>query len=60
MVKTRTPLSAGAPASSPPSVPPARNPGLPLELDWVEDVRVNLSAVERLAATLGTRRSVKK
>ena len=38
----------------------ARNPGVPLELDWVRDVRVNLSAVERRAATLGTRRSVKK
>jgi deoxyribose-phosphate aldolase len=60
MVQTRTPPSAGAPASSPPPAPPARNPGLPLELDWVEDVRVNLSAVERRAATLGTRRSVKK
>lgn len=33
---------------------------MPLELDWVRDVRVNLSAVERRAATLGTRRSVKK
>jgi len=31
-----------------------------LELDWVREVRVNLSAVERRAATLGTRRSVKK
>jgi deoxyribose-phosphate aldolase len=38
----------------------ARNPGMPLELDWVREVRVNLSAVERRAATLGTRRSVKK
>lgn len=37
-----------------------RNPGLPLELDWVEEVRVNRSAVERRAATMGTRRSVKK
>lgn len=37
-----------------------RNPGMPLELDWVEQVRVNRSAVERRAATLGTRRSVKK
>ena len=37
-----------------------RNPGIPLELDWVRDVRVNRSAVERRAATLGTRRSVKK
>lgn len=41
-----------------PAVP--RNPGMPLELDWVEQVRVNRSAVERRAATLGTRRSVKK
>jgi deoxyribose-phosphate aldolase len=42
--------------------PPAdtRNPGMPLELDWVREVRVNRSAVERRAATLGTRRSVKK
>jgi deoxyribose-phosphate aldolase len=31
-----------------------------LELDWMRDVRVNRSAVERRAATLGTRRSVKK
>ena len=37
-----------------------RNPGLPLDLDWVRSVRVNRSAVERRAATLGTRRSVKK
>lgn len=37
-----------------------RNPGLPLDLGWVNDVRVNLSAAERRAATLGTRRSVKK
>lgn len=38
----------------------ARNPGFPLELDWIRDVRVNRSAVERRAATIGTRRSVKK
>ena len=37
-----------------------RNPGMPLELEWVEDVRVNRSAVERRAATLRTRRTVKK
>jgi deoxyribose-phosphate aldolase len=37
-----------------------RNPGMPLELDWVEEVRVNRSAVERRAATLKTRRTVKK
>jgi deoxyribose-phosphate aldolase len=33
---------------------------VPLDLDWVEAVRVNRSAVERRAATLGTRRGVKK
>jgi deoxyribose-phosphate aldolase len=33
---------------------------MPLELDWVENARVNRSAVERRAATLRTRRTVKK
>ena len=37
-----------------------RNPGMPLELEWVEGVRVNRSAVERRAATLPARRTVKK
>jgi deoxyribose-phosphate aldolase len=37
-----------------------RNPGMPLELEWVEEARVNRSAVERRAATLRTRRTVKK
>jgi deoxyribose-phosphate aldolase len=37
-----------------------RNPGMPLDLDWVRSVRVNRSAVERRAATLSTRRTVKK
>lgn len=37
-----------------------RNTGMPLELDWVEEVLVNRSAVERRAATLRTRRTVKK
>ena len=36
------------------------NPGMPLDLDLVTGVRVNLSAVERRAATLPTRRTVKK
>jgi deoxyribose-phosphate aldolase len=31
-----------------------------LNLDWVEEVRVNTSAVERRASTIGTRRSVNK
>jgi deoxyribose-phosphate aldolase len=37
-----------------------RNPGIPLDLGWVREVRVNRSALERRAATIGTRRSVKK
>jgi len=37
-----------------------RNPGMPLELGWVEDATVNRSATERRAATLTKRRSVKK
>jgi deoxyribose-phosphate aldolase len=37
-----------------------RNPGTPLDLDWVTGIRVNRSAVERRAGTMGTRRTVKK
>ncbi|GLQ06203.1 deoxyribose-phosphate aldolase [Sneathiella chinensis] len=37
-----------------------RNPGMPFSLDAVEDIHVNLSAVERRASTLGGRRTVKK
>ncbi|HEU5229615.1 MAG TPA: deoxyribose-phosphate aldolase [Ktedonobacteraceae bacterium] len=37
-----------------------RNPGMALDMDWVSSVRVNRSAVERRAATLTTRRTVKK
>lgn len=37
-----------------------RNPGIPLELGWVQGVSANRSAVERRAATLTARRSVKK
>jgi deoxyribose-phosphate aldolase len=37
-----------------------RNPGLPLDLDWALKTNVNRSAVERRAATIGTRRTVKK
>jgi deoxyribose-phosphate aldolase len=51
-----------APAASPShganSFP--RNAGMPLTLAWFEGVQVNTSAAERRAATLTTRRSVKK
>jgi len=36
------------------------NRGMPLNLDWVEDVHVNLSAVERRSDTMTKRRTVKK
>lgn len=37
-----------------------RNPGMELDLDWVRAVQANTSAIERRAATLPGRRSVKK
>ena len=50
------------PHSAPAHTGPAhqRNPGFPLDLDWVERVRMNRSALERRAATLPGRRTVKK
>ena len=44
----------------PPSGYVDRNPGVPLDLDVVRSIRVNRSAVERRAATIPTRRTVKK
>jgi len=43
-----------------PQVTHARNPGMPLDLDWVAAVQANTPAIERRAATLAGRRSVKK
>jgi deoxyribose-phosphate aldolase len=66
MVRSPTADDAHAPVrerstpASPAAAHPDRNPGTPLDLELVEEVRVNRSAVERRAATLGTRRSVKK
>ncbi|NKX43155.1 deoxyribose-phosphate aldolase [Roseicyclus persicicus] len=37
-----------------------RNEGMPLDLDWVRGVQANTSAIERRAATLPGRRTVKK
>ncbi|MCT8330287.1 deoxyribose-phosphate aldolase [Albidovulum sediminis] len=37
-----------------------RNPGVPLTLDWFDHIAVNTPAAERRAATLTTRRTVKK
>jgi deoxyribose-phosphate aldolase len=37
-----------------------RNPGMALDLDWIARVQANTSAIERRAATLPGRRTVKK
>jgi deoxyribose-phosphate aldolase len=43
-----------------PNIAQGRNKGTPLHRDWFENIQVNLSASERRAATMGTRRTVKK
>lgn len=43
-----------------PQLQDARNPGMMLDMDWVRAARTNRSAIERRAATLPGRRSVKK
>ena len=43
-----------------PQVTEARNPGMALDLDWVRAARANSPAIERRAATLPGRRTVKK
>ncbi|MEX2179097.1 MAG: deoxyribose-phosphate aldolase [Gemmatimonadaceae bacterium] len=48
------------PLKRPPGETLERNPGMPLDLDAVRAIRVNRSAVERRAATIPTRRTVKK
>ena len=55
------------PASSPPPklaaakpAVPVRNPGFALDLDWVGRIRMNRSALERRAGSIGARRTVKK
>ncbi|HKV70973.1 MAG TPA: hypothetical protein VJN62_06965, partial [Gemmatimonadales bacterium] len=52
-------ISRGDRPSEPPAEP-VRNPGVPLDLELVSSIRVNRSAVERRAATLPKRRTVKK
>ncbi len=39
---------------------PGRNPGTAFEPEWLQEVRVNTSAVERRAANIAARRTVKK
>src|SRR5215469_9054111 len=58
-------LTNGAPETAAPLAmlagrPLLANRGIPLNLDWLERVRVNTSAVERRAQTHTARRTVKK
>jgi deoxyribose-phosphate aldolase len=57
---TPSPIDPAAWSAGDPDQPPARNPGMPLDLDLVLRTRVNRSAAERRVATLPARRTVKK
>jgi deoxyribose-phosphate aldolase len=57
-MKTMSTLSSAT--AQLPQVHEPRNPGMELDLDWVARVQANTSAIERRAATLPGRRSVKK
>jgi deoxyribose-phosphate aldolase len=54
------PLAPTQRVGRPPADRIERNPGMALDLDIVRAIRVNRSAVERRAATIPTRRTVKK
>jgi deoxyribose-phosphate aldolase len=56
MKTTDTPKAAAGAGT----IPLLRNPGIRLESEWIREVRVNRSAVERRAGTLGKRRTVKR
>jgi deoxyribose-phosphate aldolase len=59
-VQSLTPSQTELGQTQLPQVAHPRNPGMPLDLDWVAAVQANTSAIERRATTLGGRRSVKK
>jgi deoxyribose-phosphate aldolase len=59
-VRERTPREHRGPVAAAHLHAYERNPGTELDLDWVYGTRINRSAVERRAATLVTRRTVKK
>ena len=58
---TKTPDTAAMPSDAQlPQVSEPRNPGMPLDLNWVLSAQANTSAIERRAGSIGARRSVKK
>ena len=60
LARTEAPLRPEPPKPRLTDTDVERNPGTPLDLDIVRALRVNRSAVERRAATIPTRRTVKK
>ncbi|MEM9709594.1 MAG: deoxyribose-phosphate aldolase [Pseudomonadota bacterium] len=58
--RTDSPTAVSAKIARLPQVHNLRNAGLALDLDWVRGATANTSAIERRAATLPGRRSVKK
>lgn len=58
--RERPVAQARQPEQPAPQPQEVRNPGMPLDLGWIHEVRVNRSAVERRAATMVARRTVKK
>lgn len=67
MARTKTPIvngsiptTNGVKAHAGRAAEHQRNPGMPLDLAWVNKARVNLSAAERRAKSIPARRSVKQ
>jgi deoxyribose-phosphate aldolase len=65
LTPSRSPIATGDSCASGPIAsingrPLLPNVGIPLDLNWVQDVRVNASAVERRAQSQVARRTVKK
>jgi deoxyribose-phosphate aldolase len=58
MPQTSSALTTHLPQTLPAQEP--RNPGMALDMAWLRAVQANSPAITRRAATLGTRRSVKK
>ena len=60
-IQNPSPLAVQSPSPGCEHVHPLpRNSGRALEMDWVDDIRINLSAAERRVASLPGRRTVKK
>lgn len=59
-VQTDTARHTATKTDNLPQLAHARNHAMPLDLDWVASVQANTSAIERRAATLPGRRTVKK